>query len=116
MLERIAHYNLLELVGVGGLGEVYRARDTRLGRTVAVKVLPDTIIRDAGRREQLVRDARAATVISHPNIATLFDVVDEGEDVCLVFEYVPGRSLAAEIGGRPMSTRIALELAVQLAA
>jgi len=115
MPERVGHYNLLEVVGVGGLGEVYRARDTRLGRTVAVKVLPDTIVRDAGRRDELLRDARAATAISHPNIATLFDVVEEGEDVCLVFEYVPGRSLAAEIGGRPMSMRTALELAVQLA-
>ncbi len=115
MLERVAHYNLLELVGVGGMGEVCRARDTRLGRTVAVKVLPDTIARDAALRERFLRDARAATVISHPNIAALFDVVEEGDDLCLVFEYVPGRSLAAEIGGRPMSMRVALELAVQLA-
>jgi len=115
MLEQVAHYNLLELVGTGGMGEVYRARDTRLGRTVAVKVPPDTIVRDARRRGRFLRDARAATAISHPSIATLFDVLKDGEDVFLVFEYVPGRSLAAEIGGRPLGTRTALDLAVQLA-
>lgn len=114
MLEQVAHYNLLELVGAGGMGEVYRARDTRLGRTVAVKVPPDTIVRDARRRGRFLRDARAATAISHPSIATLFDVLEDGEDVFLVFEYVPGRSLAAEIGGRPLSTRTALDLAVQI--
>lgn len=115
MLAQVAHYNLLELVGEGGMGEVCRARDTRLGRTVAVKVLPDHITHSPERRERFLRDARAVAAVSHPNIATLFDIVEEGKDVCLVFEYVPGRSLAAEIGGRPMNTRTALELAAQLA-
>jgi serine/threonine protein kinase len=115
MLAQVAHYNLLELVGEGGMGEVCRARDTRLGRTVAVKVLPDYITHSPERRERFLRDARAVATVSHPNIATLFDIVEEGGDLCLVFEYVPGRSLAAEIGGRPMNTRTALELAAQLA-
>jgi len=114
-MDRIAHYNILEKIGSGGMGEVYRARDTKLGRTVAIKVLPPGLARDPERRERLLRDARAAAAISHPNIATLFQVGEEGETTFVVFEYVPGQTLHAAIGGRPMNTRRAVDLAIQLA-
>jgi TolB-like protein len=115
MLERVAHYNILERVGAGGMGEVYRARDTRLGRTVAIKVLPDAVAHDPERRERFLREARAAATISHPSIATLFEVGEEHERLFLVFEFVPGRALSVEIGGKPLPMRSALDLAIQLA-
>jgi TolB-like protein/Tfp pilus assembly protein PilF len=114
-MDTIAHYNILEKIGTGGMGEVYRARDTKLGRTVAIKVLPPELARDPGRRERLLREARASAAISHPNIATLFQVGEEGGTIFLVFEYVPGQTLHAAIGGRPMNTRRAIDLAIQLA-
>ncbi len=112
-MERIAHYNILEKIGSGGMGDVYRARDTKLGRTVAIKVLPPELARDPQRRDRLLREARAAASISHPNIATLFQVGEEGDTLFLVFEFVPGQTLHAAIGGRPMNTRRALDLAIQ---
>ena len=71
---RLGHYNVLDRIGAGGMGEVYRARDTKLGRTVAIKVLPDAIAADPDRRERFLREARAAAALSHPNIAMLFEV------------------------------------------
>jgi TolB-like protein len=114
-MEPIAHYNILEKIGSGGMGEVYRARDTKLGRTVAIKVLPPDLARDPARRDRLLREARASAAISHPNIATLFEVGEDGDTIYLVFEYVPGQTLHAAIGGRPMNTRRAIDLAIQLA-
>jgi serine/threonine protein kinase len=110
----IAHYNLLERVGEGVLGDVYRARDTRVGRTVALKVQ-----REPGpatpRQERLVEDARAAALMSHPNIATLFDVGYHEGRLYLAYEYVQGTTLRQQMQGRPMNPRHALELAVQVA-
>jgi serine/threonine-protein kinase len=114
----IAHYNLLERIGEGSLGEVYRARDTKVGRTVALKILPDALARDEAARESLMSDARATATLSHPNIATLFDV---GQDVAhngecyLAYEYATGITLRQEISGRAVHPRRAVELAVQVA-
>ena len=114
MIGSVAHYNLLERVGEGVLGAVYRARDTKVGRTVALKVQ-----REPGpatpRQERLVEDARAAAMMSHPNIATLFDVgYDEGR-LYLAYEYVQGKTLRQLMEGRPMNPRHALEIAAQVA-
>ncbi|MBA3886648.1 MAG: serine/threonine protein kinase, partial [Acidobacteria bacterium] len=107
------HYNLLEKIGEGGLGEVFRARDTRAGRTVALKVLPPA--EDDGVRQALLEDARAAATLSHPNIATLWDVgVEEDGTHYLAYEFVAGIMLNQEIGGRPIHARRAVELAVQM--
>lgn len=113
--QRIAHYNLLEPIGEGGLGKVFRARDTKVGRTVALKVLPERITADPPRLERLEADARAASALSHPNIATLFEIGDADETRYLSYEYVGGSSLAAELGGAPMNLRRALEIVVQVA-
>ena len=114
-LGAIAHYNLLERIGQGGLGEVYRARDTKVGRTVALKLAPESTFADAAAREMFLEDARAAATLSHPNIATLFDVGEYDGGCYLAYEFASGMTLQRELSGRPASPRRAVELAVQIA-
>jgi serine/threonine protein kinase len=114
MLGSVAHYNLLERIGEGVLGDVYRARDTKVGRTVALKLQRESL--PSGRRhERLVDDARAAAKISHPNIATLFDVGSYEGRLYLAYEFVKGTTLRQQMEGRPMNSRHALDLAAQVA-
>jgi serine/threonine protein kinase len=114
MVETLGVYRILDRIGAGGIGEVYRARDTRLGRTVAVKVVKPEIAQDAPRREAFVRDARATTVLSHPSIATLYEVGEDQDHLFLAYEFVPGETLRAAVGDRPMNPKLAIEYAVQL--
>ena len=111
----VAHYRLLDRVGEGGLGEVYRARDTRVGRTVALKILPRGFLDKPTRRERFLADAAAASALSHPNIATLFDVGQHEGRWFLAYEFVSGETLRQQMGGRAMHPRHALEIAIQLA-
>ena len=115
MFETLGHYKVLDRIGAGGIGEVYRARDTRLGRTVAIKVVKADITGDPGRRSRFLRDARAAAALSHPNIAALYEIGEDQEQLFLVFEYVPGETLKKVIAGRPLNPRRAIEHAVQIA-
>jgi eukaryotic-like serine/threonine-protein kinase len=110
----VAHYNLLERIGEGGLGEVYRARDTRAGRTVALKLQPASS-REGRQGDRLMEDARAAATISHPNIATLWDVGRHEDTIYLAYEFVQGTTLRQQMVGNPMNTAHALDLAVQVA-
>ena len=113
MADTVAHYNLLERIGEGGLGDVYRARDTRVGRTVALRLT--AMFADPALRDRFLADARAASALSHPNIATLFDVGVHADRVYLAYEFVGGLTLRQQMAGRPMNPRHALEIAVQLA-
>jgi serine/threonine protein kinase len=115
MFESLAHYKILDRIGAGGMGEVYRARDTRLGRTVAIKVLAADVAKDPDRRERFLREARASAALSHPNIAALYEIGEDQGHLFLALEYVPGEPLNAVIGGRPMNPRRAINLAVQIA-
>ena len=115
MPEAIGHFKILEPLGSGGLGDVYRARDTRLGRTVAVKVIGPSIARDPARLDALHDMAIRLTKLSHPNIAMLFEGGQDGDQRYLVFEYVQGEPLASLINGRPLNVRRALEFAINLA-
>jgi TolB-like protein len=115
MVETLAHYKLLDRIGAGGMGEVYRARDTRLGRTVAIKVLADAVAHDPERRDRLLRDARATAALSHPNIAALYEIGEDRGCLFLAFEFVPGDTLTVVIGGHPMNPRRALDVAGQMA-
>lgn len=108
----IAHYNLLERLEASGPGDLYRARDTRLGRTVAVRLLPSDFTTD---RSRLIEGARGLSVLSHPNITALFDVGEHEGRVYLAFEFQKGQSLRAEAAGRPMNVRRAVEIAIQIA-
>jgi serine/threonine protein kinase len=113
--DALGHYKILERIGAGGLGDVYRARDTRLGRTVAIKVPADDLQSNAARREALLSDASAALALSHPNIATLYEIGDEHGQAFLVFEFAPGETLKRVVAGLPMNARRAIDLAAQIA-
>src|SRR5882672_3903454 len=115
MFESLGHYKILDRIGAGGMGEVYRARDTRLGRTVAIKVMAADVAGDPARRERLLRDARASAALSHPNIAALYEIGEDQGQLFLVFEFVPGETLKTVIGGRPLNSRRAIDLGVQIA-
>jgi len=111
----IAHYNLLESLGTGGIGEIHRARDTKVGRTVALKIVSEKYAADPARLAQLLEDAHAAAALSHPNIATLWDVGEADGRHYLAYEFIAGRRLREEAGGAAMHPRRALDLAVQIA-
>jgi serine/threonine-protein kinase len=115
MPDAIAHYKILDSLGSGGIGEVYRARDTKLGRTVAVKVLSPAILADPVKFDALSVVADRLTHLSHPNIAMLFDGGQEGDRYYMVFEFVQGQPLRSLINGRPLQLRRALEFSINLA-
>lgn len=108
----VAHYNLLERVDPAGPGDLYRARDTRKGRTVWVRLLPSGYAPD---NAALIERARSVTTLSHPNVITLFDVGEHEGRVFLVFEFMKGQSLRAEMAGRQVNVRKAVELAINMA-
>jgi serine/threonine protein kinase len=111
----IKHYNLLERLEPSGPGELFRARDTRAGRTVTVRLLPAGYAADATEREHLFESARSVIALSHPNVTTLFEAGEHDGRVFLVFEFLKGQSLRAEMAGRPMNVRRAVELSIQIA-
>jgi serine/threonine-protein kinase len=115
MIESLSHYKILERIGAGAMGELYRARDTQLGRTVALRVVAGGIAGDPERRERFLQDARSATALSHPNIATLYEVGDDQGHLFLVCEFARGDSLKTAIAGHPVKPRRAIDLAVQIA-
>ena len=108
----IAHYNLLEKIDAAGPGDLYRARDTRHGRTVAVRLLPAGF---AGDQAALIASARAVQALSHPNAITVFDAGAHDGRVYVVFEFLKGRSLRAEMAGRPVNVRRAVDMTIQIA-
>jgi serine/threonine-protein kinase len=110
----VGSYAIGEQVGAGGMGEVYRAHDTRLDRQVAVKVLPSRLGGDAQARDRFVRETRLASKIVHPYVATVFDVVEDGDDLFLVMEYLEGRTLRQVLHeDRPRVER-AVEIAIEV--
>jgi serine/threonine protein kinase len=116
MSERtVAHYNLLDRRGEGRLGEVYRARDTKVGRTVALKLVPADTLADAAVRERFFEDARAAAKLSHPNIATLFDVGEHDGGAYLAYEYATGVTVREEMAGQSVAPRRTVDIAIQIA-
>ena len=113
---RLGPFEILSPLGAGGMGEVYRARDTRLDRTVAIKLLPSEFVNAPGRRiERFRREARAIARITHPHICTLHDVGEDGPAIFLVMEYVDGVTLAARLEDGPLPLAPALRAAIQIA-
>lgn len=110
----IAHYNLLERLEPAGPGELFRARDTKKGRTVAVRVLPKEFVESSGRQTFMER-ARGLSALSHPNVTTVFDVGEDDGRIYIVFEFLKGQSLRSEMGGHAINVRRAMDLAIQMA-
>ena len=112
---RLGPYEILEPLGAGGMGEVYRARDTRLDRTVALKVLPAELAADPQLKARFEREARAISALAHPNICTLHDVGEEDGRTFLVMEHLVGHTLAERLKKGPLPLEQALEVAAQIA-
>jgi serine/threonine-protein kinase len=111
----VGAYRIHELIGRGGMGEVYRADDTRLGRAVAVKVLPDRLADQPGSRKRFLREARFACRVVHPYVATVFDVIEEDERVLLVMEHIEGRRLDVVLRTDRPDLRRVTEYALEMA-
>lgn len=111
----IAHYNLLERLGEGAFSEIYRARDTKVGRTVALRLIRDEAFSDTDTRTAFLGDAGAGARLSHPNITTLFEVGEYDGGSYLAYEFASGVSLRQESAGRAVNPRRAVELAVHIA-
>jgi len=112
---RLGPYEIVAPLGAGGMGEVYRARDTRLDRTVAIKVLPPQLAADPQLRERFEREARAISSLQHPHICALFDVGRDGDHEFLVLEFLEGETLAdrlARTGAMPVAD--ALKIGIEI--
>ena len=113
--QRIGAYQLIERIGAGGMGEVYRARDTRLDRQVALKLLPEETKQNQEALARLQREARAASALNHPNICTIYDIGEFEGSAFIVMELLQGATLAQRISGKPLAWKLAVELAIQIA-
>src|SRR6266540_2937137 len=112
---RLGQYELLGSLGAGGMGEVYRARDTRLQREVAVKVLPAELASDAARLERFEREARSASALNHPNIVTIYEIGQADTTSFIVMELVDGKTLRELLYSGPIPLRKVLSIAAQVA-
>jgi serine/threonine protein kinase len=112
---RLGPYEILAAIGAGGMGEVWKARDTRLDRTVAVKVLPPQAAASNETRQRFEREARAVSALNHPHICTLYDIGSQDGIDYLVMEYVEGETLAQRLQRGAMALGDALETAIQIA-
>ena len=112
---RLGPYEILSMLGAGGMGEVYKARDTRLDRSVAIKVLPPGVTSDPAARQRLEREARAAAALAHPHICMLLDIGREEDLDYLVMEYLDGETLAARLARGTLPRRSSCPYAIQIA-
>jgi serine/threonine-protein kinase len=115
VLDAIAHYRILDRIGTTALGDAYRTRDTKVGRSVAVTILSKEIVSDPERLRRVLDAARLAATLSHPNIAALFDVGEDGPRWYLASEFVPGELLSTRIRRARLDVPCAIDFAIQLA-